>query len=322
MRADTSVIQSSADRQPDWRHHRVMELCEHRPRPARCASYDDERIVKAREFLLLYRVRSGAARTALHNPFHGLYHAYQLRLQLNSFARMRIEARLLARQPFDEVGKACGIAPSVVEWYEALFFNITDRIEARDWIHQAILGPAALRSLVDQGRELSTKMFAYHGGPVLLEFLLTTFKDPTGPTVPEEINDYVDRYWTSGVKARSALSLATMEVNSQNIMSLFNLNRQIIVDTRNANTPAEAKSAYEKNINEFVKRVAFSIGSDGEKQIAATSPKLADFDKSARELRDYEMLAVANGELDDELERQKNIPFRRPEAKTEEKERA
>ena len=52
-----------------------------------------------------------------------------------------VEARLLARQTVDEVGLYVSLPPAVVEIYEALFFSVVERLEAK--VVLAVMGVGA-----------------------------------------------------------------------------------------------------------------------------------------------------------------------------------
>ncbi len=48
--------------------------------------------------------------------------------------RWTIEARILARQTNDEIAQSCGCMPEMIEYYEALFFNVRARLDSPDFI--------------------------------------------------------------------------------------------------------------------------------------------------------------------------------------------
>lgn len=87
-------------------------------------------------------------------------------------AVLEAQARLLAGQTVEDIARLTDLPSSVIGCYELLFYNVTDRLHARDWITTMAIGwwrfdPA-------KGRDPATilRAFAFHGGPVVLSSLL------------------------------------------------------------------------------------------------------------------------------------------------------
>jgi hypothetical protein len=83
-----------------------------------------------------------------------------------------IQARLLARQPVDEVARRTGVPVAVVNAYQGLFFDVVDCLDARDWVLVRAIGMGTWsgKAFPDHGALL--KCFAYFGGPLVLEAVL------------------------------------------------------------------------------------------------------------------------------------------------------
>ena len=96
--------------------------------------------------------------------------------------RMLAEAWILSGQCDAEVGQRLGIEPAVVGQYERLFFNVRDRLHARDWIIFVACDcpvdprePHTLASVV--------RLLAYIGGPLVLDVVLVSMGMSTGLSV-------------------------------------------------------------------------------------------------------------------------------------------
>jgi hypothetical protein len=63
-----------------------------------------------------------------------------------------------------------GVAASVVDAYEALFFHCRDRLDARDCVDAMFIGRAGRSAAPDPAAVLMS--FAYHGGPWVLDAVL------------------------------------------------------------------------------------------------------------------------------------------------------
>src|SRR5262249_59847641 len=53
---------------------------------------------------------------------------------------LEVQCRLLARQTFDEIERATGVQAEGLRGYEGLYFNVTDRLDAPDWITEFAIG--------------------------------------------------------------------------------------------------------------------------------------------------------------------------------------
>lgn len=87
--------------------------------------------------------------------------------QASTSLRGEVEARILARHDDATIARDCSLVPEVVHWFEALFFNVRDRLHARDWITLR-----AIRLHQGASNETIWRAFAYHGGPIILEIIL------------------------------------------------------------------------------------------------------------------------------------------------------
>jgi hypothetical protein len=86
--------------------------------------------------------------------------------------RLLVEARLLARQTPDEVARLTGVPAGVIRTFEALHFNVLDRLDARDWVTTHAVGWGRYDPARGRDAAAVLRAFAYHGGPLALEAVL------------------------------------------------------------------------------------------------------------------------------------------------------
>jgi hypothetical protein len=134
-------------RDPEWRFNRVLFLTERVGSPGRCTRRDDYWIRKARNFMLRWHNRNDAQREELFWEMPGLYYAFGIHEKRSEEPEPShyVQARLLAAQPHEIIADALSTTPEAIQWYEKLFFNVSDRLQNRDWISKQILTPAAMR---------------------------------------------------------------------------------------------------------------------------------------------------------------------------------
>jgi len=142
----------------NWRWQRAQWLLAHRRNysPRR----DDEQTGRALCFL------RALARCSCLKGFSDIQGALQL-YKNNEPIKLLVEARILARQTSPEIARLTGVPVGVVDSYEAIFFHVQDRLNARDWILvQAIEKGANDQTEPRAGAIL--KRFAFYGGPLVL----------------------------------------------------------------------------------------------------------------------------------------------------------
>lgn len=228
----------------DWRHQRTTELVGHRPRPLPASpKLDDGWISKYRGFLLRHAHASleddpVAARSRLFSRSPGLYYAHLLRTTTDQEWRTIIESRLLAGQDDEEIAELCGTIPETIAWYAALYFDVRDRMECRDWIIKTILGPLSARSanrsdtMTPVQRDLLYKLFAYFGGPVVLDIAISGFNRAPAPDRHEDAGRWLDQAFQTAIRRKATMSAHMFEVDRYKVMELLNLHVSLIVNAR------------------------------------------------------------------------------------------
>lgn len=326
MKTNKKYHRHSMFSHPAWRWDRVLDLCERSPTPGRCTRRDDQYIRQARNFLLRWR---GAAdtpykREELFWDNEGLYFAHEVHERSidEPEVALIIQSRLLARQSSEEIADVTGMQKSAIDWYESLFFCVRDRLDHRDWVTKQVLVPATMRNLsvADRGITLTradgpetpfalpffdvtTKLFAYFGGPLLLDFMLTGFHPGQRVTDIKEIDLYLDKYLTSSLRRRSAMATASFDVNQYNVMQLIELTAQMVKLEKELESGQAAKNSIETHILAMINQMPWMchkassspiVGREGEH-------KIMSYDESAAELRDDELILASSGSLPENL---------------------
>ena len=85
-----------------------------------------------------------------------------------------LEARILAGQSDEEIGSTLGVSGSIIEAYESLFFSVREKLYASDWVMCHVIGPKFYEGLSEQDIDIIWKLWAYRGGPLVLDGLIAT----------------------------------------------------------------------------------------------------------------------------------------------------
>jgi hypothetical protein len=99
-------------------------------------------------------------------PHH--YTAFWLSVRGIPELRWHVEARILARQNWLAIAGKTALAPEALQLYEALFFHVTDRLDATGWVlHEVIGRPEGARRL-----GATWQYYGYRGGADVLDTFL------------------------------------------------------------------------------------------------------------------------------------------------------
>ena len=169
----------------DARWQRVVDLAGQGRRARH--RFDDQWVKQGLRYLRrLNRCHEDEARNRLAEALPAIDVAYRLR-HGDPFSRAVVEARLLAGQSISEVASACEMTSEAVGAYEALFFSVLDRREARSFIMiEAMGGNLWDGSLTPEDGGVWMRFFAYLKGPLFLEPLIQYYR---GWTLPERLED-------------------------------------------------------------------------------------------------------------------------------------
>jgi len=303
-------------RPPDWRFLRVRELTNSTdPLPCR---RDDDRWVRRYK---AYRVRlasalfesdSSAIKKVI-REFSDCHIATQLRNAGASSASPKIiEARILAQEPFSEIASKHGTTSRAIECYEAIFFNVTDRIGARDWITTQVLVPALTRQTIKNNVEIikagepildgTMKLFGYFCGPIAVDILATGIAGFQKCRTSEEFFEWFDTHWKNSIRRRSTQAVQHFEVNNFNATELFALHARIIELEQSPGIQQKAKGELERRVKTMLDLIPWSPATRNHSDYKPG--RIANYSNLAAELNDEEYYAAAAGnklEADEEI---------------------
>lgn len=281
-------------REATWRYDTVKSLLGS-SKSVRRASFDGY-IYKAFKFFRRYKECDRDDRIGLFVGNEALYYAHSIFDSSDRDTRIFLEARILARQTDEEIALRLNTLPSVIEWYEALFFNVRDRLNSPDWIRKIIDGPEAARSLDDRGFEVAVKQMAYrHGIPPLEELIAGTDLNDV-ITKNDELDDFWDRTINRTMKRRMAMASKTVEINQYNFTGNWTQLGSDKALSHQMETDGSRKSSMEDVIAGMIETVTFSHGLEASRFIE-DQKKLAQ--NPALEIRADEALNIAAGKQKD-----------------------
>jgi hypothetical protein len=217
-------------RTPKWRLERVVYLVGHRPdsRPGR----HDDHYVRIYWQVLRALAAAGddrAKREVVFRDYPHVCRAHGLHYSPDLERRQILEARLLTQETIEEIATRFDAAPQVIEYYEQLFFHVRDRLQCSDWIRKVILGPCSIyrrdkKGLTpDEQRGYAYRLFAYFGGPLVLDAAISGLVSATLPQCPDDVHGWFERTQRQIVQIRAAAAAATLHLNQRNMTEMIKL---------------------------------------------------------------------------------------------------
>lgn len=277
-----------------WRFDRITSLLEARPKALPSdPRVDDKYICLGRRFLgklLGTNDREEQADLFPKNP--GLFLAYELYQDADQERAQFVQACILSGMSDEDAAERCGEMPATIDWYEAMFYNVRDRLNSRFWVTKNCLGPAAERFLDDHGRQFTTKMFGYFVGPKMLDMMISGF-DPTKRwREMEDLSSVLDVHAADTIRRRSASSAMTVEINRFNVMELLGAHLKLMELAQSAKSNDEARTIIETNIDVMLKNLTWNAG-EGPSAIGSRTGER--YEGMGAELRADEMMRLGVG---------------------------
>jgi len=138
----------------------------------------------------------------------------------NRGLRIEVEARLLAGQSSDDIGRKTGIDAVTLEWFEALHYHCRDRLGYPGYVRHTLLGepPTAIGGRLPL--ELA-RWYAFFGGPLVLETVLPVLRSPF-----ERPNDPTAAATWAAALASATARVMPVEADAPALLRLARAERQ------------------------------------------------------------------------------------------------
>jgi hypothetical protein len=226
-------------RSPRWRFNRVEDIARNNRAPSRVQ--DDAQIREGVRFVRAWdRVKTEDDRDALLQSAMGLFYAYELHEHEDPDVRFVVEARILAGQSDEQIASLNGALPETIYWYEALFYNVRDRLLAHDYIVVRIHKQAHEN---ESSHDIKIKQIGFFGGPVVLNDLLQGFADGPRPADPADLPAYYDRMQRAKLRSKAFVSALDMDIDRHNVMQLLEVHCQLMEAQRGSPLTDEPSDA-------------------------------------------------------------------------------
>ena len=300
-------------RPPDWRWQRAVDCLAGGPPPRERIDGRESFIwiKRSMKFLDAYRRCKHDERLltelALRDPQRFWAH-HLFTDESSKRSRFAVEAHILAHQTNRQIGYRTGCAEEYIESYEAMFFNVREKLRHTEYILNFVFGGAVARGLKDREYDLLWKLMGYFYGPEMLAAMINGFVNPQWVTRPDAVAGCFENMAINAMKKNAAIAAITVPVNRETQLDLINAFSKFVEIERNSDSAGQANDQILQNINAMLTSLPFGVGTRREDH-AQQPGALQEYDYIAAELRSDELIRVATGYPLPEAAAIKNLAF-------------
>lgn len=187
--------------------------------------------------------------------------------------RYELEANILSRRGIKEIADRCQVDVDTVRFYEKMYFNVSDKLDARSYIAGTVLGPAFMAGLNSKSLELTAKYFAYFAGPHILDHVLDAFTSEINmPHEPSEISQWLDRQFRSRIRTSAMIGITFMDPKDYNIRTLIEGFQSLLSLSNREQSQTGDDNVLNRAIQTFVNLAPVPLGDDADRLPARPGP--------------------------------------------------
>jgi hypothetical protein len=196
----------------------------HRPSP----KYDDSWVTQAIAFMsALAACSDDFAKQELAEAMPAIFQAYTLFNAQPPALRWATEARILAREDFQTIGRKCALLPEAVEAYEQLFFCVLHRLEASTWVVCNVIGTKIHTGLSQHDLDVLWRLVGYSFGPLMLDAVIHLTSDLSWPETAKETDEKFAKDAKSLLKRKMAIATHMLPVTPENAAAVLQLTAKL-----------------------------------------------------------------------------------------------
>jgi len=204
-----------------------------------------------------------------------------------------IEAHILARESNSEIGLRCGMSPDIIEAYEALFFNVREKMHHRQYILNCVMGPAIHRGITEREYDLLWKLYGYFLGPYIVDALESKFANPVWCGTPEAVGAAVLDDAIGTLKLKAALAAKTVPVNQHTQLALMEQFTKFVEVERNTDSAGKAQEQILDHISAMMTTLPFNVGGRDPRGGRLPMSPVQEYEKTAIELTYEETMRLS-----------------------------
>jgi len=292
-------------RPADWRWQRASLLANDELTNSKLDDRDVKRAARAIRILLQTPENEGTL--AFRDP--DLYWSYRIYQGQHEFIAIRaeLEARILAGDTDENIGKKCHLSPGGLRAYRELFFDVADRLECSACILHVIIGTALYRGYREQDINVFWKYYGYTYGVPVLEALITQVITPERAESSDDVARILQADCDSNILRKAAAASRTIRVNDFNAIDILNLVQKAKEIDKLAGGSGPNVGVDTAGLERILESVRFAIGEYAQDTIDVEV--INRYDQSSSELTTQQLMAAATNNLPNNLETPPNLSY-------------
>jgi hypothetical protein len=192
------------DQTPDWRWMRINDLVGAQATPNR--SHDDTYVQRGWRYWKRWSANRVSERSRIRAEYPDIHQARTMFEKAESGTRWVFEASVMARLSLEDAAKQFGCSPSILETYEALFFDVRGMLDNKLAVDSQLLFPTS-SSISAGDYDLFWKFIAYYGGWNAVQQMWSLDAMPPG------VEDFLKRITREKILKNGAAAAHAMEIN-------------------------------------------------------------------------------------------------------------
>lgn len=220
-----------------------------------------------------------------------MYWAHSLWLAEKQPTRWGIEARVVAGETDEEIAAKLGTSAETVTAYVNVFFDIREKLHNVDYMLNVVMADAVVRGLQERQYDLLWKLIGYHGGPHALDAAISKFIPIARPATKDDVSGFFHDFAINSMKYKSAIAAATVPINTHTQLPLLDSFVKYVEIERTTENATKAHATIVENIGAMLSALPFKVGT----KLDSKPLKMVPFDDGAAELKNEELMVVANG---------------------------
>jgi hypothetical protein len=209
--------------------------------------------------------------------------------------RWEMEARLLTDQTYEQIGEAVNLTPESVELFEAIFFNVRDRVHNPSYITHMVFGKSIQAGLTERAYDTLWKMFGYWGGVHVLNCFLYRFNAPAKPDTPSGMFAFADDDVKLSQRMKALIAARAVPVNWETQLEILNIYMRMLEMERNAGEGSGASETLVMSIGAVLTKIPWTKYRPGVDVVDETNP-LSVIDATGHTLRADELAIIGTGQ--------------------------
>jgi len=238
-----------------------------------------------------------ASQMALEELDPDVFWAHYVHSLKDEWVRNSLQASLLTRDDDWEIGYRLGYSPGVVKAYEALFFNVREKLDHPLYIANVIFRDHLQMQLTPRDYGIVWKLYAYMYGSHVLQAVMTSTVNPVTCGNVDTVGSCLQDDAIATMKLKAALAAKMTSVTSDTALLLLEQFAKFVEIERTTESEGRSQSQLMDNIAATLSGLPFGV--DGTLvKLDKPLPRgpLAQFDTGAAELTYQETLRVAAGD--------------------------